>query len=175
MTHPQRNNNPKQTPTPHLTLPHSKPPNTRPHPTSCQHPTSTVWPRAAAQHTLLLLTAYENAQLTQSCRVVCNNSCHAGESEFRELSADESLLLRAAADGAHPLPVSAFDPVLLQQLYRKGLVYLVIPIAPDDRFSIPPLEVSDWRRGRGGGGVCRVHMVTIGSQFSVKGMSMFQS
>jgi hypothetical protein len=44
--------------------------------------------------------------------------------------------------------VSHFDPVLLQQLYRKGLVYLVIPIAPDDRFSIPPLEV----REAGGGG-----------------------
>lgn len=67
--------------------------------------------------------------------------CCSGESEFRDLSGDESGLLRAAADGARPLPVSAFDPTLLQQLYKKGLVYLAIPIGPEDRFSIPPLEV----------------------------------
>jgi hypothetical protein len=64
-----------------------------------------------------------------------------GGSEFRDLSAEEAGLLRTAADGPRPPPVSAFDPVLVQQLYKKGLVYLGIPIGPDDRFDIPPLEV----------------------------------
>lgn len=34
------------------------------------------------------------------------------------------------------------DKQLLQQLYKKGLVHLDVPIHPNDHVSIPPLEVS---------------------------------
>eukprot|EP00775_Hariotina_reticulata_P005967 gene5967-6206_t len=62
-----------------------------------------------------------------------------GDAEFRELSAAEAGLLRAACDSPQPT-VSAFDPALLQQLYKKGIIYLDIPIAADDRLTLPPLE-----------------------------------
>lgn len=85
------------------------------------------------------------------CTAIVSASSVVGESEFRDLSGEEAGLLRTAADGPRAPPVAAFDPALLQQLYKKGLVYLAIPIGPDDRFSIPPLEV----------GVSVVH-VTVG-------------
>ena len=36
------------------------------------------------------------------------------------------------------------DRQLLQQLYKKGLIHLEVPIRPDDHVSIPPLEVNSW-------------------------------
>lgn len=39
--------------------------------------------------------------------------------------------------------VKDLDPVILRSLYARGLVYLHVPISPDDRLSIPPLEVSE--------------------------------
>ena len=33
------------------------------------------------------------------------------------------------------------DRQLLQQLYKKGLIHLDVPIRPNDHVSIPPLEV----------------------------------
>lgn len=65
-----------------------------------------------------------------------------GEAEYRELSPGEAQLLRRACEPkSGSLCVREFDAELLQQLHRKGLVYLDIPVSPDDRFSIPPLEV----------------------------------
>ena len=43
------------------------------------------------------------------------------------------------------------EPGVLWELYRKGLVYLDIPILLHDRFSIPPLEVRR-RQAMGGEG-----------------------
>ncbi|KAF8055757.1 Fam91a1 [Scenedesmus sp. PABB004] len=62
-----------------------------------------------------------------------------GEAEFRELSPAEAGLLRAACEGAPP-PASAFDPGLLQGLYKRGLIWLDVPVAPTDRIALPPLE-----------------------------------
>lgn len=64
----------------------------------------------------------------------------AGDGEFRELSPAEAGLLRAACESPCPL-VCCYEPGLLQQLYRRGVIYFDIPVAPDDRFTLPPLEV----------------------------------
>jgi hypothetical protein len=72
-----------------------------------------------------------------------------GEAEFRELSPAEAQLLRQACEPVQGSssssgathPVSAFDGALLQGLYKRGLIYLEVPVAPDDRISLPPLEV----------------------------------
>jgi len=34
------------------------------------------------------------------------------------------------------------DMELVESLHKKGLLYLEVPIRPDDHVSIPPLEVS---------------------------------
>jgi hypothetical protein len=76
----------------------------------------------------------------------------AGEAEFRELTPAEAQLLRQACEpvqgsssssggSAAAPPVSSFDGALLQGLYKRGLVYLEVPVAADDRISLPPLEV----------------------------------
>ena len=64
-----------------------------------------------------------------------------GEQEFRALSPEE---LKACQDGCKPgaCKVADLDRQLLQQLYKKGLVHLDVPIRPNDHVSIPPLEVS---------------------------------
>jgi hypothetical protein len=82
-----------------------------------------------------------------------------GEAEFRELTPAEAQLLRQACEpvqgsnsssnsssssgGGGPAahPVSSFDGALLQGLYKRGLIYLEVPVAADDRISLPPLEV----------------------------------
>lgn len=63
-----------------------------------------------------------------------------GEQEFRALSPEE---LKACQDGCKPgaCKVSDLDRQLLQQLYKKGLIHLDVPIRPNDHVSIPPLEV----------------------------------
>ncbi|GBF94849.1 hypothetical protein Rsub_08021 [Raphidocelis subcapitata] len=64
-----------------------------------------------------------------------------GETEWRELSQDESDLLKTACDANKgPHTASRFDQSLLRALHRRGLVYIDVPVGPDDRFSIPPLE-----------------------------------
>ena len=64
-----------------------------------------------------------------------------GEQEFRALSPEE---LKACQDGCKPgaCKVADLDRPLLQQLYKKGLIHLDVPIRPNDHVSIPPLEVS---------------------------------
>jgi hypothetical protein len=54
----------------------------------------------------------------------------------------------AAAVAPERLPVSAFDPALLQALHKKHLIYLEVPVGPGDRFHIPPLEARAWWRAR---------------------------
>jgi hypothetical protein len=87
---------------------------------------------------------------------------HAGEAEFRELTPAEAQLLRQACEpvqgsssssssGAAAHPVSGFDGALLQGLYKRGLIFLEVPVAADDRISLPPLEV---RRTRTLDGAC---------------------
>jgi hypothetical protein len=86
------------------------------------------------------------------CAFSCTMHCTAiaGEAEFRELSPAEAQLLRQACEpvqgsssssSAAAHPVSAFDGALLQGLYKRGLIYLEVPVAADDRISLPPLEV----------------------------------
>ena len=63
-----------------------------------------------------------------------------GEQEFRGLTPEE---LKACQEGCRPggCRVADLDRQLLQQLYKKGLIHLHVPIRPDDHVSIPPLEV----------------------------------
>lgn len=51
--------------------------------------------------------------------------------------------LRLCHDACKPqaLRVGEVDPKLLRSLYKRGLIYLDVPILPDDHVSIPPLEV----------------------------------
>ena len=64
----------------------------------------------------------------------------AGEQEFRALTPEE---LKACQDGCKPggCKVADLEKQLLQQLYKKGLIHLDVPIRPNDHVSIPPLEV----------------------------------
>ncbi|MEW5317390.1 MAG: hypothetical protein WDW38_008689 [Sanguina aurantia] len=62
------------------------------------------------------------------------------EQEFREL--DEAALanLKTANLPGGATLVRDLDPVVLRSLHARGLVYLHVPISPEDRLSIPPLE-----------------------------------
>ncbi|KAL6756398.1 FAM91, N-terminal domain-containing protein, partial [Haematococcus lacustris] len=81
-----------------------------------------------------------------------------GESEYRELDAEEVAHLKTAS-GPGPEHVTCcadLRPAVLRSLLRKGLVYVEVPVALSHRFSIPPLDgfVSnkDAAAGLGGGG-----------------------
>lgn len=63
----------------------------------------------------------------------------AADSEFRELTEAELAHLKTAALPGD-IRVRDMDPPVLATLYRRGLVYWEVPIGPDDRFTIPPLE-----------------------------------
>ncbi|MEW5307506.1 MAG: hypothetical protein WDW36_009896, partial [Sanguina aurantia] len=62
------------------------------------------------------------------------------EQEFREL--DEAALanLKTANLPGGATLVRDLDPMVLRSLHARGLVYLHVPISPEDRLSIPPLE-----------------------------------
>ena len=64
----------------------------------------------------------------------------AGEQEYRALSPEE---LAACEEACRPggACVLNFGTDVLQPLYKKGLIYLSVPVSPEDHVSIPPLEV----------------------------------
>lgn len=78
------------------------------------------------------------------------------EGEYRDLSPDEVANLKTAnapmshALGSHPgrgpggrggyIRSSDLNADIVAELYRRGLIYFDIPVGPDDRVSIPPLE-----------------------------------
>ena len=64
----------------------------------------------------------------------------AGEVEYRNLSEKELALCTRAAMPAG-LKLKEADADLVESLHKKGLLYLEVPIRPDDHVSIPPLEV----------------------------------
>jgi hypothetical protein len=60
--------------------------------------------------------------------------------EYRNLTEKElALCTRAAMPGGLKLKDADMD--LVEALHKKGLLYLEVPIRPDDHVSIPPLEV----------------------------------
>ena len=63
----------------------------------------------------------------------------AGEVEFRSLAAVE---LAVCTEAARPggLRLRDADADLIEALHKRGLLYLEVPIRPDDHVSIPPLE-----------------------------------
>ena len=60
--------------------------------------------------------------------------------EYRNLSEKELALCTRAAMPAG-LKLKEADADLVESLHKKGLLYLEVPIRPDDHVSIPPLEV----------------------------------
>ena len=64
----------------------------------------------------------------------------AGETEFRQLSPEEVALCQEACRPGG-LQVQDAGAPALQPFYKRGLVYLDVPIKPTDHVSIPPLEV----------------------------------
>lgn len=69
-----------------------------------------------------------------------HRAAHAGEVEYRNLTEKElALCTRAAMPGGLRLKDADMD--LVEALHKKGLLYLEVPIRPDDHVSIPPLEV----------------------------------
>lgn len=61
------------------------------------------------------------------------------EQEYRELNPDELANMKTACLPGNIL-VRDLDEKVLKSLYKKGLVFLKIPIKEEDRFLIPPLE-----------------------------------
>jgi hypothetical protein len=57
-----------------------------------------------------------------------------------------------------PPRVADFDQEALQQLHSKGLIWMEVPVELDDRFVIPPLEVSVM--------ACLLFMVRVESGFT---------
>ena len=79
--------------------------------------------------------------LSLTAHFVANASAtHAAEKEFRELTRDEEALLRAAEATPGGAPVGDFSPALVQSLFRRHLIYLDVPVQPDQRFSTSSLE-----------------------------------
>ena len=62
-----------------------------------------------------------------------------GEQEHRALSPEELKVCQDCCKAG--AKVADLDRQLLQQLYKKGLIHLDVPIRPEDHVSIPPLEV----------------------------------
>lgn len=64
----------------------------------------------------------------------------AGEVEFRNLAPTE---LAVCTEAARPggVRLRDTDAALVESLHKRGLIYLEVPIRPDDHVSIPPLEV----------------------------------
>eukprot|EP00887_Chlorella_sp_A99_P002714 scaffold6.g2714.t1 len=62
-----------------------------------------------------------------------------GEAEFRQLDPLEVAACHAAARPGGTR-YSDLNPLAVAQLYRRGLVWLEVPVSPDDHLSIPPLE-----------------------------------
>jgi len=62
-----------------------------------------------------------------------------GEMEYRALTPEE---LKTLQDACSPggSQVGGLDSGVLRALYKRGLVYIEVPIAPDDMVSIPHLE-----------------------------------
>ena len=91
---------------------------------------------------------YASAPLQRCSHLLSVLMSCSGESEFAQLSSKEQELLRAATiEPAIGQPMKAprvadFDQEILQQLHNKGLIWMEVPVEPDDRFVIPPLEVS---------------------------------
>jgi FAM91 N-terminus len=65
----------------------------------------------------------------------------AGEMEFRALEPEELHTCQQACVPEAPRRVADLNSTILQALYHRGLVYFEVPILPQDRVSIPPLEV----------------------------------
>ena len=67
-------------------------------------------------------------------------SLHAGEVEYRNLAEKElALCTRAAVPPGLKLKDADMD--MVEALHKKGILYLEVPIRPDDHVAIPPLEV----------------------------------
>jgi hypothetical protein len=64
----------------------------------------------------------------------------AAEKEFRELTREEEELLRLAESQADGTPVSNHPAELVHSLYRRQLVYIVISVSPEQRFSTSSLD-----------------------------------
>ncbi|KAK9917406.1 hypothetical protein WJX75_004000 [Coccomyxa subellipsoidea] len=62
-----------------------------------------------------------------------------GEVEFRNLAPTE---LAVCTEAARPggVRLRDTDAALVESLHKRGLIYLEVPIRPDDHVSIPPLE-----------------------------------
>lgn len=93
-------------------------------------------------------------QLAHGQQVVCmNDAAHGnasdkeaacvGEQEFRGLTPE---MVKACEEACKPggCQVADLDRPLLQNLHKKGLIHLDVPIRADDHVSIPPLEVSSF-------------------------------
>ncbi|GMH37437.1 hypothetical protein BSKO_05310 [Bryopsis sp. KO-2023] len=61
------------------------------------------------------------------------------EQEFQGLNNEELDTLQNACNGSG-LEVGEIDPDLMRSLYRRGLLFLRVPVREDDRFTIPSLE-----------------------------------
>lgn len=68
----------------------------------------------------------------------------AGEVEFRSLNPTELAVCTEAARPGGLRLRDTDDAALMDSLHRRGLLYLEVPIRPDDHVSIPPLEVGFW-------------------------------
>ena len=70
------------------------------------------------------------------------------ESEFKALMPEELEFLQLASSGGNSVSLAEVNYEMLRSLYRRGLLYLRIPIREDDKFTIPPLEVRHFRQLR---------------------------
>ncbi|KAF5832134.1 FAM91 N-terminus-domain-containing protein [Dunaliella salina] len=79
----------------------------------------------------------EPARLEPWWGVSCVNL---GEAEYRELTPEEMAHVKTASLTSGSVQVRDLDEAVLRELLRKGFVYIEVPVLPEDRFSIPPLE-----------------------------------
>lgn len=65
-----------------------------------------------------------------------------GEVEYRQLDDEEvALCHRAAVQGGMPASeLQSSDMAAADSLHRRGLLWVDVPIRPEDQISIPPLE-----------------------------------
>lgn len=82
-----------------------------------------------------------NQTLALTFNPVCDFLLKVSETEYRVLTNDELDILQNSCDSCGS-DVQGMKQNALRTLYKKGLVYLRIRVKEENRFAIPPLEVT---------------------------------
>ncbi len=62
------------------------------------------------------------------------------EDDIKAISSDEKNMIDSLIDSTNSIEAGKLNYDIVQSLYRKGLIYLDVPVLESDRVQVPPLE-----------------------------------